>query len=72
MAKQPKNLSVLAFISAIILGIITVLFITCGIYGSIVGEEQKYLIAVWSFIPAAVFSIYPLRILFKRINSRRK
>ena len=71
MAKQPKSISTLALTSAIILGVVTVLFTTCGIFGSFVGEDQNFLIAVWSFIPAAVFSIYPLRILFKWIKGRK-
>ena len=72
MAKQPKSISTLALTSAIILGVITLLFATCGVHASIVGEEQKFLIVVWALIPAVVFSIYPLRILSKWIKERRK
>ena len=57
---------------AIILGVITLLFATCGIHASIVGEEQKFLIAVWAFIPAVAFSIYPFKILSKWLKDRRK
>ena len=72
MAKQPKSISTLALTSAIILGVITLLFATCGVHASIVGEEQKFLIFVWALIPAVVFSIYPLRILSKWIKERRE
>ena len=74
MAKQTKSVSKLALTSAIVLGIITLLFATCGVHGSIQGEgeEQKLLIAVWAFIPAIAFSIYPFRILSKWIKERRK
>ena len=71
MAKQSNSISTLALTSAIILGVVTVLFTTCGIYGSFVGEDQIFLIAVWSLIPAAVFSIYPLRIVSKWIKGRK-
>ena len=72
MAKQPKSISTLALTSAIILGVITLLFATCGIHASIVGEEQKFLIAVWAFIPAVAFSIYPFKILSKWLKDHRK
>ena len=74
MAKQTKSLSTLALTSAIVLGIITVLFVTCGVHASIQGEgeEEKLLIVVWAFIPAIAFSIYPFRILSKWIKERKK
>jgi len=72
LAKQLKSISTLALTSAIILGVITLLFATCGIHASIVGEEQNFLIAVWAFIPAVAFSIYPFKILSKWIKESRK